>query len=276
MPHKASIRIAVLRLGIHRTTTAGGLLAHLRIATWNLERPKLNGQTKNSRRLEKIREVDADLWVLTETNSTITLDGYASLASEGQHGYHSTGENFATIWSRWPICRRLPTFDAFFTVCAEVNSPAGPMVVFGTIITYANDRGLNGTARRWEEHRKSIEAHAADWDRLRKEFPDHLFCVAGDFNQSRDRSGWYEDAESVKKLTSALDRSSLLCVTEDDMRAKGLLQSRASIDHVCLSQSLATQVVAVGAWEGTTVDGRRMSDHNGIVVDINTRPSTAR
>ena len=243
-------------------------MTHLRIATWNMERPKLNVHAKNSRRLEKIREIDADLWILTETSSAIALDGYASLASESQPGYHSTGESFATIWSRWPIRRRIPTFDSFFAVCAEIDSPLGPMAVFGTIITNANDRGPNGSARRWEEHRKSIESHGADWYRLRKEFPDHLFCVAGDFNQSRDGSGWYEDAESLKMLTSALECSSLLCVTEDDMRAKGFLQTRASIDHICLSQTLATQVVSVGAWEGTAVDGYRMSDHNGIVVDI--------
>lgn len=246
----------------------------LRIATWNLERPKMNGIAKNSRRLEKIREIDADLWVLTETSSAITLDGYQSLASGSESGYHSTGENFVTIWSRWPIRRRLPTFDSTLTVCAEVDSPVGPMIVFGTIITYANDVGPNGTARRWEEHRKSIAYHTADWHRLRKEFPDHLFCVAGDFNQSRDGSGWYEDLQSVKMLTSGLDRCSLQCVTEDDMRAIGILQSRASIDHICLSKSLASQVVAVGAWEGRTADGCRMSDHNGIVVDIYAQPGS--
>lgn len=241
----------------------------MRIATWNLERPKTNGQAKNSRRIEKICEVDADLWVLTETSSAIALTGYESLASGREAGYHSEGENFATIWSRWPILRSLPTFDPSFTVCAEVKSPLGPMVVFGTIITYANDKGSSGAARRWEEHKKSIAAHADDWCRLRKKFPDHLFCVAGDFNQSRDGSGWYEDAEAVKMLSDALDRSALQCVTEVNMRTNGMLLSRSSIDHICLSKSLASQVVSVGAWEGTTADGHRMSDHNGIVININ-------
>lgn len=250
-------------------------MANLRIATWNLERPKPNARSKNLLRIEKIREIDADVWVLTETSSAIALDGYVSLASETQPGYHSTGESFATIWSRWPIRRKLPTFDPFFSVCAEVDSPAGPMIVFGTIITYANDKGSDGTARRWEEHRKSIGLHGADWLRLRQEFPSHLFCIAGDFNQSRDGSGWYEDAESVKMLSAVLDRSDLQCVTEDDMRARGHLQSRASIDHICLSKSLAMQGVTVGAWEGTTADGSQMSDHNGVVIDVNAQPIIA-
>ncbi len=245
-------------------------MSKLRIATWNLERPTENGHLRNVRRIKKIREIDADLWVLTETHAAITLDGYTSLASQSLPGYHANGESFATILSRWPIRRAVSTLDPYFTVCADVDSPAGPMLVFGTIITYANDRGQDGKSRRWEEHRKSIESHAADWRRLRKDFPDHLFCVAGDFNQSRDGSGWYEDAESLKKLSSALDQSSLQCVTELDMRANGL--SRATVDHICLSRSLASGVHTIGAWEGTTEDGGRMSDHNGVFIDIDAQP----
>ncbi|XLZ69491.1 endonuclease/exonuclease/phosphatase family protein [Massilia sp. SR12] len=238
----------------------------MRIATWNLERPKLNGHIKNARRIEKIKEINADLWVLTETHSVIALDGYTCLAAPHQPGYHTNGESFATIWSRWPIRRAVPTFDPYFAVCAEVISPAGPMLVFGTVITYANDRGLDGNARRWEEHRKSISSHAADWLRLRAEFPSHLLCVAGDFNQSRDGTGWYEDADSVAKLSFALDQSSLKCVSELDMRANGL--SRATIDHICISRSLANDVRAIGAWEGSARDGFRMSDHNGVFIDL--------
>lgn len=240
----------------------------IRIGTWNLERPKLNGHAKNLRRMEKIHEVNADLWVLTETHSVIALHGYSCLASRSLPAYHAEGESFATIWSRWPILRSIPTFDPYFAVCAEIDSPDHPMIVFGTIITYANDPGPDGKARRWQEHRKSIDLHSTDWRRLREEFPNHPICVAGDFNQSRDGSGWYEDTESLQKLSTALEQSSLRCVTEIDMRANGLLQTRASIDHICLSQHLAENVQSIGAWEGTSQDGCRMSDHNGVVVEI--------
>lgn len=43
----------------------------LRIATWNIERPKLNGWKRNPKIAEKIREIDADVWILTETNAAI-------------------------------------------------------------------------------------------------------------------------------------------------------------------------------------------------------------
>lgn len=242
--------------------------ATLRIATWNLERPSLRGHTRNPRLLSRLLATDADLWVLTETNRAIALDGYAALASPSVAGYHRDGENFTTLWSRWPILQALPTFNPALAVCAEIASPAGPLIVFGTIITYANDPGPLKTARRGEEHRKSIDAHAADWQALRQRFPDHHFCVAGDFNQSRDGSGWYADAESVDKLSAALRQSALHCVTDTDMRAAGLLHSRASVDHICLSEPLAARVSHLGAWEGRDHDGLRMSDHNGVVIDI--------
>lgn len=241
-----------------------------RIATWNLERPKQNGESKNRHRIDMIRKVDADLWVLTETHSVIVLDGYASIASLSQPDYHSNGESFATIYSRWPIRQAVPTFDAHFAVCAEVDSPVGPMLVFGTIITYANDPGPDGNSRRWAEHRKSIDSHAANWRQLRDQFPNHLFCVAGDFNQSRDGSGWYEDADSVRNLSRALDHSQLQCLTELNMRTNGL--SRATVDHICLSQSLTARVCGIGAWEGKTEDGHQMSDHNGVFIDVDTQP----
>ncbi len=72
-----------------------------RIATWNLERPKQNGWTKNQRRLNKIYEIDADVWVLTETSKAIALEGdYEPTESCA----HDNGENLSTIWSRWKVC----------------------------------------------------------------------------------------------------------------------------------------------------------------------------
>lgn len=237
-----------------------------RIATWNLERPKHNGQIKNQRRLDQIHKIGADLWVLTETNSAIDLrSGYTPIASS-VYEYYGVGENLATIWSRGKVLSRLTTFDPDYAVCAEVASPWGAMIVYGTVIPYANDKGASGTAKRWEAQRRSIQQHHEDWLRIQQQYPDHLICIAGDFNQSRDGSGWYEDQQSVELLSMALQDLSLVCVTEEDFQATGL--SRSTIDHICLSKSLLPQVVAVGAWEGSTPETGSMSDHNGVFVDL--------
>lgn len=237
-----------------------------RIATWNLERPRQNGWVKNQRRLDRIREIDADIWVLTETNAAIDLKpDYQSVASV-PYQEHQAGENLATLWSRWKILRSIPTFDETCAVCAEVESPFGLMIVYGTVITWANDKGISGTAKKWEEHRRSIQQHHEDWLRIQKQHPEHLMCIAGDFNQSRDGSGWYEDKQSVEMVSAALHDLSLVCVTEQNFQKTGL--SRSTIDHICLSERLVPYKTSVNAWEGETPERGRMSDHNGVLVDL--------
>jgi len=237
-------------------------IPNMLIATWNLERPKLRGWARNPRIMDKIKEVEADVWILTETNAAINPgDLYFSLATLPIPKYHSLGENFTTIWTTSRLIRKIQTFDPEFAVCVEIESPLGPMIVYGTIITYANDRGPNNNSKRWQEHQKSILKHSEDWQRIRSEFPDHHFIVGGDFNQSRDGSGWYEDAESVQLLTNALKQSSLVCVTEKNTK----LVSRSSIDHICISEGM---IADFSVWEGTADDNQKMSDHNGVMVDL--------
>jgi endonuclease/exonuclease/phosphatase family metal-dependent hydrolase len=190
-----------------------------RIATWNLERPRQKGWIKNQRRLDQIRTVNADVWVLTETNLAIDLGSdYESIASTPWHNYHQKGENLTTICSRWKILRDLPTFDRHWAVCAEIDSPFGAMIIYGTVLPYAHDKGISGVAKCWEEHRRFIHQHHEDWLRIQKQYPDHLICIAGDFNQSRDESGWYEEKQSVERLSAALDDLSMVCVTHQNFQ----------------------------------------------------------
>jgi hypothetical protein len=238
-----------------------------RIATWNLERPRKGASAKKSRQHEKLRNVDADLWILTETNSAIALDGYHSIASERAPKYHSEGESCVAIMTRWKIAQQIPTNDPMFAACAEVASPFGPMIVYGSIIPYANWRGPIGKSGRWVEHRKSIARHAEDWVRLRTQYTKHEFCFGGDFNQSRDGSGWYEDPESIEALSNALKASAMKCVTDGRSRADLKLKTRSTVDHICLSPKLESRLNFVSAWEGEE-DGTKLSDHNGVFVDL--------
>lgn len=238
----------------------------IRIATWNLERPNLNGWTKNPRIIGRMQDINADLWILTETNASVSpgID-YFSTATLPVKNYHRLGESFTAIWTKWRMLRLIPTFDASLAICAEVESPFGPMIVYGTIITYANDPGPKNKSKQWEEHRKSILKHSDDWQRIRNDYPGHHLIVGGDFNQSRDGSGWYENKEALNLLTEALYKSELTCVTDIDMRKAGQLKKRASIDHICVSKGLTANF---SVWEGTTEDNIKMSDHNGVLVEL--------
>jgi hypothetical protein len=236
----------------------------IRIATWNLERPKLKGWARNPRIINKIKEVNADLWVFTETNASISPgDDYFSVARLPVPKYHSLGESFTTIWTKWRMLRHIET-NTECGVCVEIDSPLGPMIVYGTIITYANDPGPNGKSKLWIEHRKSIDEHAKDWTLIKQAYPHHHFIVAGDFNQCLDDSGWYH-WESYQQLKRTLQDCSLECLTRNKFKEL----SRLTVDHVCASEGLKSRVVNEYSWEGRNDDGP-MSDHNGVMVELRT------
>jgi hypothetical protein len=241
----------------------------MRIATWNLERPDPTDLVRNQARMEKIREVGADLWILTETHEVIDL-------SDTHHGATTTpstrkpmpGETCATVWSRWPILRRVDTSEPSEAVCVEVAHPEGPLLVYGSIIAYAGYKGPDGKSRMWEEHYRYVEWHGREWKRLRAEFSGHRLIAGGDYNQNRDGARWYGTRKGRDLLTAALANAGLKCVTEEDFVKVGKLLDRHTVDHLCMDETLAARVIGVDAWERTRADGMRLSDHSGILVDV--------
>jgi hypothetical protein len=97
-------------------------MSNLKIATWNLERPKMpktgKWSVKNTRITEILKEIDADILVLTETNAVIhPWQEYTTCISSkplpvGQlHDdciYH-IGENRTTIWFKYPLLELINT-----------------------------------------------------------------------------------------------------------------------------------------------------------------------
>lgn len=259
--------------------------SYIRIANWNLERPKANGWKRNPLIQEKIREIDADIWILTETNAVIVpeskrdpLAGYVPLASlpDTLHslGEYSRGENCTTIWSRYGIKRSVKTFDPDTAVCAEIDTPLGLMLVYGTILTYHGDKGPKSNSKPWVEHDKEIGRHGDDWHQIQGLFPSTPLIVAGDFNQTRDGSRAYCSPKGIDLLNEQLRRNNLSCLTDEDFGASGKLTVspwsktgvRHNIDHICVTEG-RFKVQQVGAWDhfsGT----QKLSDHNGVFVDL--------
>lgn len=239
------------------------------IATWNLERPDPADEELNQARMDKIREVGADLWILTETHEVIDLsDTHHCAATTPSARKPRLGESCATIWSRWPILRQIETSDPTEAVCVEVAHPDGPLLVYGSIIAYAGYKGPDGKSPAWEEHYRFIEWHGRDWKRLREEFPKHRVITGGDYNQNRDGARWYGTRKGRDLLSSALLDAGLKCVTEEDFVKTGKLKDRHTVDHLCMDETLAASVVSVDAWERTRTDGMRLSDHSGVCVQL--------
>lgn len=236
---------------------------NLSIGTWNLDRSGIRGQGRIAGQLSKLLDLVADVWVLTETHSSIVLKGYHAVSSEPDPCYHEKDESCASIWSRCPLTL-IEVENPVYSVCAELQPEnlAQKLMVYGTIITYRDD-GVDEGAAPWERHREAVQKQTAEWKHLRERYPDHLFCVAGDFNMNLDTGPyWYGLKEEKEKLKDGLLRAGLHCATCVDTRQPPFGLSRATVDHICINQELSS-CIKLEAWED-----KKLSDHNGMLIRL--------
>jgi len=253
----------------------------IRIATWNLERPRVDDDAKLDGLGEQIADIDADIWIFTESSEFVWPgERYFDFHSKHIENYvgHTPREVRTSIWAPYHKLKEIETHDPETSVCVQFSSPLGAHIIYATIIPYHN-AGTNFPYRymqkeveglkQWELHSQSIAAHAADIRKIRNRFPMSAFCLAGDFNQNRDGTRWYGTNAVREQMTEALKFTELKCVTEEDFRARGKLETRANIDHICLDHDTAEMVTRVEAWEaGYDENDKRLSDHNGVYVDL--------
>lgn len=229
--------------------------------------------------------INPDICVLTETSNLVDLgDEYFVSETDEYHDYPN--EQWATIYSKYPIIKEIQTFDNHRATCALIEAPFGTIIVYATIIPYhnsgVNDGGQYAYAPRtyevWEMHKEVIVHLGNDWLKISTEYPNIPLCIAGDFNQTRDnqKSG-YGTIDGRDLLTTALEKSGLICITDEDFGDKNKLQPnprtgkiRRNIDHICLSEIWFNNLEGkyIGAWDHFTVGGVFMTDHNGVYFDF--------
>jgi endonuclease/exonuclease/phosphatase family metal-dependent hydrolase len=243
-----------------------------RVATWNLDHAS-NKSRPVDRQIDQIHSMDADIWVLSETCDKVDLSqvGYRSATPERRNKY----QNFwTTVWvhPRFSIGKNIRTHDGETVTCIEVETPKGQLTVYGTILTWRDDRGTGGTSDKWVEHHKAINAHGDDWARLQNLHRGTPMIIAGDFNQTRDGSRRYCSVQSIEMLSTQLTRNNLVCVTEEDFGKEGKLgidpkkgYYRHNIDHICLTPPL--QASCIGVWDHFSRE-QELSDHNGVFADV--------
>ena len=140
----------------------------MKIATWNLERLSRN---RNDEILSKIYEINADIFILTETSKVVKLEKYNSTQTEtlfeGYEGVnYSENENRVTIWTKYTITKVYKTYDKYTSVCVDIQTPDKTLTVYGTIIgVFANkqpkfNQDLEGQINRSEERRVGKECRS--------------------------------------------------------------------------------------------------------------------
>ena len=236
----------------------------LRIATWNLERPSLKSWRKLPAQLEQIAKVDADVWVLTESRAGLPLVGsHPYVVHAPPHPRRpDTDERWVSIWSRYPLGDAGIAASPRGTVAAVVQSPLGPIAVYGTVVPWSHEPSPDGVVRAWTVHEDELERQAAEWGRVARRFD--AVCVAGDFNQAWQRGG-YGSARLRSMHQDAARSAGMRCLTgeivEDGMPV---------IDHVLVSDPWGSTVGARMAlsWPRRNTDNVRMSDHSGVAIDL--------
>ena len=95
-----------------------------KITTWNVERPK-KGTEKTALVMKKIKEVNADILVLTESANNISLAELYPFSAHSLAYERTPEEHWVSIFSKWKITKRIETFDNFRTACAVIETPFG-------------------------------------------------------------------------------------------------------------------------------------------------------
>jgi len=244
----------------------------IRIATWNLERCSSSAWSKAPAQQRRLAQVDADIWVLTETfTDRSPVPGFTGVFSPPHPERRpNPDERWTAVWSRWPI-EQLdePAPHRRGTVAARIATPTGPVIVYGTVIAYQHEPTHDDgrPARGWEVHTAEVTRQSAEWQLLRQQHPETPLVVAGDFNQARSgRPRSYGTTATRAAMTDALSRAGLRCLTEVDLVESGAITQRSHVEHICVSDGLTAAPVL--AWDRVDDNGVSVSDHPTLAVDL--------
>jgi endonuclease/exonuclease/phosphatase family metal-dependent hydrolase len=245
----------------------------MRIATWNLQ----NVSETNAKRgaiQQHIANINADIWVLTETDTKLKpgagyqLVAHSSLAAPDRNG--KRGAVWTAIWTRLQAdCIDLSA-DPERTAAALIHPKAGaPVLVYGTVLPWRSDTRreplMGGPA-----FCEVIDKQADEWTELiikiRHLHPGARLCVAGDFNQAWENAE-YGTALGRDKLVEVMkdQRHPLVCATgEKDPLPSAV--NRPTIDHICISAPVTD--FTVGYWPVRPAELEGLSDHYGLWLDV--------
>lgn len=215
----------------------------MKIATWNVER--LKHKKHIERLLYECSSVSSDILVLTETDRRLR-PAYQYcfetplLATRGNILYQPT-ENRISIFTDYPCVRQYRTYDEQTSICVELQTESGNLLVYGTIV------GVYGN--RHPDYIPDLNSQMEDIKRLSK-LADG-FCFCGDFNCSfSDNYYFTKDARRIFLEVFEENNIRLLTATQPEC-----------VDHIAVSKDfVGDSNIVIEEWNTDKV----LSDHKGI------------
>jgi endonuclease/exonuclease/phosphatase family metal-dependent hydrolase len=233
----------------------------MRIATWNVGYGV--SPSRNSRIVAQMASVDADIWVLTETHDQLSPgNDYCAMSSAPRpvtsRGVRD-GSRWATIWTRLGGMAAVTPVDTERCAAATLDTEVGPLLIYATVLPWTNDVARRGMTA-------ELARQQTDWQTLAR--AHNAGCVvAGDFNVNLGGPHHYGSNASKAAVADALARSGLVAVTDFD-HLRYLAPTEGVIDHIAVPAALARRATPYKFWGRNNKDGRPMSDHSGIAVDL--------
>ncbi len=217
----------------------------MKIATWNVER--LKHYKCLDRMLDICRTVDADILVLTETDCRLEPDYpyvfKSALLHDAFPDLYAVTENRVSIYSKYPILRSYETFDEHTSVCIELETDFGNLLVYGTVI------GIWGNRR--PSFLPDLEAQMRDIEWLSALGKNICFC--GDYNLSFS-DNYYFTTKGREKVLAQFAKSNLTILTANRSEC---------VDHIAVSKGFAgNHSLHIEEWN----QDKKLSDHKGIAV----------
>ena len=214
-------------------------------------RPNSKTVERNSLFLDTLNQIDSDIIILTETNSIIDFgEKYFSVSTNplpklvDKYTYE-LGENRVTIFSKFPFVRQIPIADSYTSVCAEIETPFGQLIIYGTIIGF-----LGGLL---EPFKSDLEKQTLDLTQLVGQ--GNVF-FGGDLNIAFSGRAYPSklvvekvaelfDNLALTNLTKEFDNSAIHCVISNSfLENKKVEKEQTTFDKKITDHGLVTIVLS--------------------------------
>ena len=242
----------------------------MKIATWNLESVRASTNDREDAFHEAMKQVDADVWVLTETWANFPPGNDYRLIAESHAGEDLTewpNRRWVAIWSRLEGKKIEVQCQTDRLACVLIQPPTGKAIlVMGTVLPWLSDAPWPGA----DGFCSALGGQVAEWTRLETMHPNAGLFVAGDFNQSFPYQQHYGSMRGAEALDDALKTLDLQCLTEGDHSSNG----KPWIDHLCVKHNMVQTGSKPEAetWPVPCVQGREITDHPGVSIKIMVSP----
>lgn len=219
----------------------------MKIATWNVER--LKHKSAIDEILLACEQAVPDILVLTETDSRLhPIFRYCFQTpppANIQPELYAPTENRVSIYTNFPCIKQYPTYDQYTSLCVEVGTERGSLIVYGTII------GIYGN--RDSSFNPDLLSQLADIERLAASGSN--LCMCGDFNCSFADNYYFTNFARTSLLQS-FAQNQIELLSQDIPEC---------IDHIAISKSFVSDAaIQISEWNYD----KRLSDHKGIMATI--------